>query len=114
MNYSFRFYKRARAELKTLFSALESDGVKRVVFYGASDLAEIAYVSLKETSLELVGIIDDFKSDETFLGFTIMSPSSLKPLQYDRIIVTSVSSKDAIYQNLIGLDIPETRVSWLG
>ncbi|MBW1897143.1 MAG: winged helix-turn-helix transcriptional regulator [Deltaproteobacteria bacterium] len=114
IQYSFRFYKRARAELKTLFSTLESDDVKRVVFYGAGDLAEIAYVSLKETSLELVRIIDDFKSGETFLSFTIMPPSILKHLEYDKIIVTSISSKDAIYKNLIGLDIPKARISWLG
>ena len=114
IQYSFRFYKRARDELKTLFSALESDGVKRVVFYEAGDLAEIAYVSLKETSLELLGIIDDSKSGETFLGFTIMPPSILKQLEYERIIVTSVGSRDAIHENLIGLDIPETRISWLG
>jgi len=114
IQYSFRFYKRARAELKTLFSTLESDDVKRVVFYGAGDLAEIAYVSLKETSLELVRIIDDFKSGETFLSFTIMPPSILKQLEYDKIIVTSISSKDAIYENLIGLDIPKARISWLG
>jgi DNA-binding MarR family transcriptional regulator len=114
IQYSFRFYKRARAELKTLFSALESDGVKRVVFYEAGDLAEIAYVSLQETSIELLGIIDDSLSGETFLGFTIMSSSILKQLEYERIIVTSVSSRDAIQESLIGLGIPEASISWLG
>jgi DNA-binding MarR family transcriptional regulator len=113
IQYSFRFYKRARAKLKSLLGAMESDQCKRVIFYGASDLAEIAYVSLKETSLQLVGIVDDFKSGETFLGLKIMAPSVLKELEYDKIIVTSISSKDAIYENLIELNIPKSTISWL-
>ena len=57
IQYSFDFYKRAREKLKRLLSTLQNDGVEHVVFYGASNLAEIAYVSLKETSLELAGIV---------------------------------------------------------
>jgi hypothetical protein len=104
---------KARETLKLLLHNLEDDGVRRVVFYGASDLAEIAYVSLKETSLELVGIVDDYKSGERFLGMTVAHPSTLQGLEYDRIIVTSISSRDNIYDNLVKLDIPDTQISWL-
>jgi DNA-binding MarR family transcriptional regulator len=113
IQYSFHFYKKARETLKLLLHNLEDDGVRRVVFYGASDLAEIAYVSLKETSLELVGIVDDYKSGERFLGMTVAHPSTLQGLEYDRIIVTSISSRDNIYDNLVKLDIPDTQISWL-
>jgi hypothetical protein len=113
IQYSFHFYKKARETLKVLLRNLEKDGVRTVVFYGASDLAEIAYVSLKETSLELAGIVDDFKSGERFLGMTILHPATLSGLEYDRIIVTSISSRVDIYDNLVKLDIPNTEISWL-
>ena len=113
IQYSFHFYKTARRKLKTLLSTLENGGVQSAIFYGASDLAEIAYVSLRETNLELVGIVDDFKSGEKFLGLTILHPSILARLKYDKIIVTSISSKDAIYDNLIKLSIPKSKISWL-
>lgn len=113
IQYSFHFYKTARGKLKTLLSTLENGGVQNLIFYGASDLAEIAYVSLRETNLELVGIVDDFKSGEKFLGLTIMHPSILRRLKYDKIIVTSISSKDAIYDNLIKLNIPKSKISRL-
>jgi len=113
IQYSFHFYKTARRKLKTLLSTLENGGVQSAIFYGASDLAEIAYVSLRETNLELVGIVDDFKSGEKFLGLTILHPSILARLKYDKIIVTSISSKDAIYDNLIKLNIPKSKISWL-
>ena len=110
---SFSFYKRVRGELKRLLNALESEGVQTVVFYGASDLAEIAYVSLEETSLKLAAIVDDFKSGETFLGLTVMHPSILKQLECDKIIVTSIRSKEDIYENLADLNIPKGKISWL-
>jgi DNA-binding MarR family transcriptional regulator len=113
IQYSFHFYKRARGRLKKLLSTLENDGIQTVVFYGASDLAEIAYVSLEETSLELVAIVDDFKSAERFLGRTVMHPSILTRLEYDTIIVTSISSRDDIYDNLVKLNIPKEKISWL-
>ena len=110
IQYSFHFYKTARGKLKKLLSVLENDGVKSVVFYGASNLAEIAYVSLKETRLELIGIVDDFKSGEKFLGFTTLHPSILSGLTYDRILVTSINSRDAIYENLTNLNIPKAKI----
>ena len=113
IQYSFHFYKTARRKLKTLLGTLENGGVQSAIFYGASDLAEIAYVSLRETNLELVGIVDDFKSGEKFLGLTIMHPLILRRLKYDKIIVTSISSKDAIYDNLIKLNIPKSKISRL-
>jgi hypothetical protein len=70
-------------------------------------------VSLEETSLELVAIVDDFKSAERFLGRTVMHPSILTQLKYDTIIVTSISSRDDIYDNLVKLNIPEEKISWL-
>jgi DNA-binding MarR family transcriptional regulator len=113
IQYSFHFYKKARETLKRLLHTLENDGVQRVVFYGASDLAEIAYVSLEETNLELAGIVDDFKTGEKFLGMTITHPSTLKELEYHKIIVTSISSRDDIYDNLVALNIPKEKISWL-
>jgi len=113
IQYSFDFYKRAREKLMGLLNTLQNDGVEHVVFYGASNLAEIAYVSLKETNLGLAGIVDDFKSGEKFLGMTISHPSTLTGLEYDKIIVTSIGSKDDMYKNLVKLDIPKDKISWL-
>ncbi len=113
IQHSFHFYKKARGKLKRLFSTLEDGGIQRVVFYGASDLAELAYVSLKETNLELVGIVDDFKFGEQFLVYTVMHPSIVTRLEYDKIIVTSISSKHDIYENLVKLNIAKDKVSWL-
>ena len=62
------FYREARERSRRLFWQLEQEGIRRVAFLGARDLAEICYLSLQETGVELVGIYDDGRAGEDFLG----------------------------------------------
>ena len=56
---SYKYYKDARVKFRILLQALTTNGVKNVVLYGAGELAEIAYISFKETSLNITGVVDD-------------------------------------------------------
>ena len=66
IQYSYNFYREARQKMRDLYRDLERQGISRIVFYGAEDLAEIAYVSLQETSIQLVAVIDDTKVGTRF------------------------------------------------
>lgn len=110
IQYSFDFYKTARNSLKAILNDLENDGVRRVIFYGAGDLAEIAYISLQETKLKMVATVDDVKSGEKFLGRKIRHPSVLNSLDYDKIIVTSIDSGGDVYENLLKQGVPRHMV----
>ena len=46
LQHSYNFYKEARQKLRNLYAGLEKQGITRIVFYGAGNLAEIAYISL--------------------------------------------------------------------
>jgi len=48
IQYSYHFYRSSRQKFRRLFADMESQGVRRIVFFGASDLAEIAFLSLQE------------------------------------------------------------------
>src|SRR5688572_31345523 len=67
-----------RASLTAVSDRCERDasGQKRVVFYGAGDVAEIAYVSLQGTDLTLIGVVDDYRRGR-FFDLTISSPLQL-------------------------------------
>jgi len=101
IQYSFYFYKRALRNLQDLLNKLEKRGVKKVVFYGANDLAEIASISLKASDIELSGVVDDLKEGEKFLGHTVKSIAELNQLEFDRIIIATVNSKEAIHNKLL-------------
>jgi len=100
IQYSFGFYKESRRKLKNLFKELSHQGVRNVVFYGISDLAEIAYISLQETKLEIVAIIDNKKAGEKFMGIDVKPPYILPEIDFDRILITDVLSKDEIIGKL--------------
>jgi DNA-binding MarR family transcriptional regulator len=97
---SYKFYKDARKRLRDLFSEFESQGVSRIVFYGAGDLAEVAYLSLQETLIELVAIVDDFKAGKKFMGYVIEDPSQLESKQFDKILITAINSRELLIEKL--------------
>jgi len=114
IQYSFQFYKTARQKMRELFQALGEAGVKTIVFYGATDLAEIAYLSLQETSIQLVAVIDTRKMHNRFLGLEIQSPESLRRLSFDRILITEIESqKREIIDTILNVSVEENKISML-
>ena len=110
IQYSLHFYKRALRNLQDLLSELEERGVKKVVFFGASDLAEIAFISLKATDIKLTGVVDELKEGEKFLGHTVKSIAELSKLEFDRIIITTIDSKEALLEELLQKRISRKKI----
>jgi DNA-binding MarR family transcriptional regulator len=111
IQFSFQFYRKARALIKKLFLDLEEQGRKRIVFYGASELAEIAFISLQETSIRLVAVVDNIKSGEKFFGFTIQDSGALSDIFFDRIVITTMNSEEMIIDQIIENGIPRDKVA---
>ncbi|MDY6792797.1 MAG: winged helix-turn-helix transcriptional regulator [Thermodesulfobacteriota bacterium] len=113
IQYSFQFYKSARQKLRVLFSGLTKNGNQKIVFYGSGDLAEIAYISLKETPLELVAVVDDNKAGEIFMDFVITDPDYLSTIYFDKIIITSVEERENILQTILKNGISLSKVAMM-
>ena len=102
---SYKFYKDARKKLRDLYSELEKQGVIRIVFYGAGDLAEIAYISLQESSIELVAVVDDERVGKRFMEFTVAHPNRIGSLWFDRILITSINSTGTPVEKIAAMGI---------
>jgi DNA-binding MarR family transcriptional regulator len=105
IHHSYQYYKGARSKLRLLFQELEAAGVRRVVFYGIGQFAEIAYISLQETSIEMAAAFDDHKAGQKFMGHTVNDPSVLKNVSFDRVMITSIESRRIIREKLIELGL---------
>ena len=114
IQYSFHFYKKAVMDLHDLVDEFRKRDVKRVIFFGANDLAEIASISLRGTDIELIGVADDERAGEDFLGFMVKSVKDLRKAQFDRVIITRVDSKEFALKKLLQNEIPRERVVVLG
>jgi DNA-binding MarR family transcriptional regulator len=87
-NYT-ALYTSARGDLRKLFSELQTQGANRVVFAGVDELAEIAYLTLQETNLDLVGVVDEERAGKKFFGRDIKSPDAIRDIDYDAVVVCS-------------------------
>jgi DNA-binding MarR family transcriptional regulator len=108
-----------RATLDEVSSLCPTDaaGAKRVVFYGAGDVAEIAYVSLQRTDLTLIGVVDDWRTGR-FFDLEIASPDRLSADALDGqafsyVVVASIEYADTIRARLDERGVPRGRVCCL-
>jgi DNA-binding MarR family transcriptional regulator len=110
---SYVFFKDARKKMRKLMKRLESQGVKRVVFFGATDLAEIAYLSLHETDILLTAVLDDLCVGKKFFNHTVQAADLLESAIFDRILLTTSDFQDLIPDRLKKFGIAEDRVVML-
>ena len=94
-------YREARRDFKELFSNLYNEGAKSVVFAGADESAEIAYLSLQEFDIRFAGIADVERAGKDFFKYKIMPLESIREIDADFIIVSSFLKRDEVYKKLI-------------
>jgi len=110
IHHSYQYYKGARKKLQLLFQELDEAGVRRVAFYGMGHFAEIAYISLQETSIIMVATVDDNKPGQKFMGHAVTDPSYLLNLSFDRVIITAINSRKIIKEKLIKQSIAPNKI----
>jgi len=109
-----RVYREARKNLKKLFHELQADGMKSILFAGVDEVAEIAYISLQETTMVFAGVVDDGKAaGEMFFGKIIQPIQNAHDMRYDCIVVTSYLKRDAIYKKLIDSGIEKESIKMI-
>ncbi len=95
-----RIYREARKSFKQLFHDLETGGIRNVVFAGADETAEIAYLTLQETRIKLVAVVDSDLAGRNFFGQIVQPVAAVQNLQYDTIIVTSYLKRKHVFKQL--------------
>ncbi len=102
LEYTINYYVRLKNNISSKLAMFSKEGIRRVIYYGAGEVMEVAFITLHETNLELLGIVDDDKDKhgKKMFGFFIQGPESIKELKPDAVIITSIRYKDKIAQNL--------------
>ncbi len=108
-NYT-AIYKEARRDFRRLFSALEEKGIKRIVFAGVDEVAEIAYLSLQEIDVELAGVFDDAKKGSTFFRKDVMPFHEIHNFDFDRVVLSTFLRREEVYQSLLDNRVSDDRI----
>ncbi len=110
LHYFTNLYTTARKDFRKLFGKLEKEGVKRVLFCGVDEVAEIAYLSLQETDIELIGVIDTDAAKNLFFRYGIAPIEEIRAFDFDRVIVTSLKRQAQLFEKLEEMGLEQGRL----
>jgi DNA-binding MarR family transcriptional regulator len=113
MQYSLSYYRDMRTRLKEMMSTFDGSHGQRVVIYGTTELAELAYLSLREMNIDCVGFIDG-SSRESFLSCPVSSPDGIADWQFDRVLIADLEHAAACEEQLVQSGVPREKVLRLG
>jgi hypothetical protein len=90
---------------------MEKNNVTSVLFYGAGEVAELAYLYLQVTNIRLAGIIDDKMNGENFFGLRIAEPDRIEQMEWDMVLLTRLEDTDEDIKDLLERGIDPTRIA---
>jgi DNA-binding Lrp family transcriptional regulator len=109
MQYSLSYYRKMRQRLHQVFLTLSNEGAKRIVIYGTGELAELAYLTLCEMDLTLVGFVDG-KQGGTFLSFPLWPAEALANWDFDAVLIADMADSRKIQSRLAGAGISREKI----
>jgi len=113
MQYSLSYYRDMRDRLKHVLSDLSHAGAKRVVVYGTGELAELAYLTIREMDLTLVGFVDG-KEGQTFLSYPLWPVEALSNWNYDALLIADLKETKKIQARLLREGVPKDKIVTIG
>lgn len=84
--------------------------MEKVAFYGVTDFAEIAYVSLQETTIKLAGVADNKSSRRKFFAHPVLTWRQLGALPFDRLMITDFENREAAKKNITDSGFSENMI----
>jgi len=99
LSASLDFYRRASGSIARAFQDCQARGAKRVLFAGASELAEIAAVRCHDHALEVVGTFDPVQVREQFAGKPVWHRLDEVP-DCDAVLFTALDDSAMVHQQL--------------
>ena len=106
MKMTLGYYNRVEEKLQACLAAMGNAGVRKIVLFGASEVARIVLSVIEQDVVEVVGVIDDddripFEAIPTIRG------EELNSLVWDGVLITDL---DGVDQRLRELGVPESKV----
>lgn len=110
---SYQYFKSARLQVRDLYNQLCKQGVYRLIFFGSGELAEIAYLSLKGTTMRLIDVVDPEREGEMFEQIVIKAVSRLEHVDFDVVLVVVETNHEAAIDTLKDIGVSTDRICFL-
>ena len=114
LSYFTSLYTVARQDYLDLFRRLEAAGVREVAFCGVDEVAEVAYLSLQETGLKLVAVMDDTRAVDIFFGVPVVSLTDGVRELCAPVIISSLKRRDKLTRVLSDFGVTAAKIFVVG
>lgn len=108
LSISFEFYRTAGRECVVALEQCRQNGWDRLLFCGASELAEIAFLRAHEFNVTVVGILDPDTSEDCFLELPLWK-EYVDAGEHDACLITSLKAPEEMI-GLISKQIDAQRI----
>lgn len=109
LEHALSQYRDMRARLREALSHMAQNGTKRVVIWGTSELAEMAYLSLREMQMTLVGFVDDGQQ-ESFLSYPVRPLDVLQEWEFDAVLLATLDDLAGLRSRLKQYQISDSKI----
>jgi len=113
LQHSLSYYRDMRIRLNEMLTPFDAVAGQRVAIYGTTELAELAYLSLREMHVDCVGFVDG-NPRESFLSCPVCGPDELGQWQYDRIVIADLENAGACEERLVQAGVSREKILRLG
>lgn len=94
LEYSYQYIRDIRKKVRESLVPHVRMGKKRVVFYGSGEVAELAYLAVRELGMELIGVIDPDRVGERCVDHPIHGLDWLDTDQQAELFLMLMSSNN--------------------
>lgn len=101
LRFSMNFYKDIKNLLLKKFNEMEQEKVSSILFYGAGEVAELAYLYLQLTDIHLAGIIDEERLGQAFFGLQVTDLERVDRADWDMILLTRLDQTEQDIRSLL-------------
>ena len=107
---SMKQYRYVRRFLKEQLLALAQEGVRRILLYGTGEMAELAYLTIQEVGLTLVGVVEEEVEAHSFFNLPVRPLSEIESLDFERVIVATLESRRQDSERLLKRGVEARRI----
>jgi DNA-binding MarR family transcriptional regulator len=111
LHYSINYYRDIKSLLLTKFSDMQAKEVRAILFCGAGEVAELAYLYLQLSTITLVGIIDEKQQGRNFFDFKISGFDRLEKTDWDMVLVTRLEGTEQTISSLTEKGVKQERIT---
>lgn len=107
-----RLYSFVKRAIQNAIRQHVSNGLRRVVLFGASETGEVVSAALRSFPVEIVGVVDNDREKwgKPFEKWTVSSPDMIPEFKADGLVITSFACREAIYEQVRPLEAGGLRV----